>query len=402
MSAKRYFFVRTASAVALISTMVLVACTPASSLRGANIAPAVISPNGDGQDDQATIDYTLQQKSSISITMVSASGKEYSFRRGEERSAGSYAAIFDGTYSPDPDSPARRVMPDGDYEVVLEAVPLDASGNPSGQAQPWRGRIALQGGDTNPPVVSNVVSRYGAISPNGDAEQDETDISYGLSKKATVTITASDAAGNGYMLSPPASRSAALYSHIWNGTTAEVLLPDGAYTIHIQALDVAGNLSEATTTVSVQGGGTPSLEITRVKFSPSAVPIGGDLNVEIRVRNSGNVPLPTLGPAPGRPYDTGINFNNWKGPGEVPLYYERAGVWRVGVQWSTAGQSYPVRWGLTPDLEPLQPGQEAVITGTIKVNIDRTEEVYFWVSAVQEGVGFPGGRVGQQRIKISF
>ncbi|MDO8692206.1 MAG: hypothetical protein Q7R39_19720, partial [Dehalococcoidia bacterium] len=94
-------------------------------------------------------------------------------------------------------------------------------------------------------------------------------------------------------------------------------------------------------------------------------------------------------------------------PDGAPLYFERAGVWRGGVEWSIAGRSYPVRWALLPlnpyeEYPSLQPGQEAVITGTIKILINRTGEVYFWVSAVQEGVGFPGGAVGRQKIVISF
>ncbi|MDP2727241.1 MAG: hypothetical protein Q8P59_06825, partial [Dehalococcoidia bacterium] len=343
----------------------------------------------------------LGRDSAMSITLVNGAGVEYSFRRNEPRAAGDYTARFNGTYFPDLSSPQRRVMPDGEYTVVLRAA------DGAGREEERTGKIALQGGDTEVPEIRDVVSRYPTISPNGDALQDETDISYGLSKKSTVTITAANASGNSYLLSPPTERSAALYSHTWNGTSAGRLLTDGAYDIHIQAQDKAGNLSEATTQVSVGGGGAPRLEITKVRFSPPAVLKGGNLEVEIRVRNSGSVPLRTIGPAPGTAYDTGINFNFWKGPDGQPLYYERAGVWRVGVQWSVAGTSYPVRWGLTKDLCDkdfcdLQPGQEAVITGTIKVLIDQTREVYFWVSVVQEGVGFPGGVVGQQKIVISY
>jgi hypothetical protein len=288
-------------------------------------------------------------------------------------------------------------MPDGDYTVVVRAV------DEEGRVEEQRGRISLRDGDTRPPVISNVVSRYDTISPNGDAVQDETTISYALSKEATVTITAVDKSGKKHLLQPPTTTSAALHSHNWNGTAGGVLLPDGVYTIHIQAQDKAGNVTEATTAVAIEGGGTPRLEITRARFSPPAIPVGGILQVEITVKNTGEVPLRTLGPAPGTPYTTDINFNYWKGQdGKTPLFYERAGYWRVGVEWSVAGRSYPVRWGLTPDLSDLMPGQEAVITGTIQVLIQQTREVYFWASVVQEGVGFPGGRVGQQKIVISY
>jgi len=388
--------------LAILVAVPLAGCAPAANLTKIDVGPGVISPNGDGADDQATIAYGLSRKSQISIMLVNGSGEEYSFRRDETRAAGSYAARFSGTYYPDPSSPQRRVMPDGEYSVVVRAVPVDKDGVPEGTEEERKGRIVIQGADTEPPVVKDVVSRYPVISPDGDALEDETDISYSLSKKATVTIDAVDAAGERYLLEPPTERSAALYSHVWNGTSTGRLLPDGAYTIQIQAQDVAGNLSESTARVAIEGGGTPSLEITRVRFSPTAVLKGKNLEVEIRVRNSGKVPLRTIGPEPGTAYDTGMNFNFWTGADGQPIYFERAGVWRVGVEWGQAGRPYPVRWGLTPDLSDLQPGQEAVITGTIKVDIDQNREVYFWASAVQEGVGFPGGRVGQQKIVVSY
>ncbi|MDO8689492.1 MAG: hypothetical protein Q7R39_05690 [Dehalococcoidia bacterium] len=404
---KRYLLTRAVCVLSLILATSLVSCAPASSLKGFKIAPSVISPNGDGVDDEATVAYSLTQRSLISIAMLDGAGKEYGFRRDEVRSAGSYTAQFDGAFSPDPNGPERRVMPDGTYVVVFQATPVDSSGNPLGQPEEARAQIVLSGGDTTPPVVSDMVSTYPIITPNGDAIEDETDISYALSKKATVTITAVNTQGDIYLMDPPTVRSAALYSHNWNGTSSGILLPDGEYTVHIQARDLAGNLSEATTKIVIDSGGAPSLEITKVTFSPTVILLGGDLNVQIRVRNNGNVPLRTIGPDPGTPYDTETNFNSLKGPDGAPLYYERAGVWRVGVEWSIAGRSYPVRWALLPakpdgQYPSLQPGEEAVITGTIKILINQTRLVYFWVSAVQEGVGFPGGAVGRQKIVISF
>lgn len=402
MGASRYSASHLGALLAVVLGILLAACSGASNLSNVDITPGTISPNGDRVDDSAVISYSLSRLSLISITLSSDAGVQYPFRRDERRAAGSYTALFDGTYYPDPPRPQKRVMADGKYSVLLRAVPVDESGNILGTEEKWSGSINLRDGDTDPPLIRNVVSRYPVISPNGDANQDETDISYSLSKKATVTITAVDSTGASYLLDPPTARSAALFSHVWNGTSSGRLLPDGGYTILIQALDKAGNLSEATIEVAIDSGGTPRLEITKVSFSPVTVLRGKELEVEIRVRNSGTVPLRTIGPAPGTPYDTDMNFNFWKGADGSPLYFERSGVWRVGVEWGLAGRSYPVRWGLTKDLSDLQPGQEAVITGTIKVLIDQTREVYFWASVVQEGVGFPGGRVGQQKIVISY
>lgn len=394
---------------ALSAVSLLAGCAPASLASGAAVNPGVISPNGDGVDDQADFSYAVSRDSLLNITLLDSAGKAYAFRKNEQRPAGRYAAIFNGTYAPDPASPQRLVMPDGEYTVVLEAIPAnkDRGWQPQGAPVEWRGKLTIQGGDAQAPVVGDVVSTYSSITPNGDADQDETQISYSLSKKATVTITAVDKAGTSYLLSAPTERSAALFSHDWNGTSTGNLLPDGPYTIHIRAQDLAGNISEGTAQVSIERSGVPKLEITKVIFTPPAVAKGGVLQVEIRVRNSGKVPLRTIGPAPGTAYDTDINYNYWRDSDGQPIYFERAGVWRVGVEWSVAGRSYPARWGLSKDICgkdfcDLQPGQEAVITGSIKVNIDQTRDVYFWASVVQEGVGFPGGRVGQQRIVVSY
>ena len=163
--------------------------------------------------------------------------------------------------------------------------------------------------------------------------------------------------------------------------------------------------SNRAVSVIVSQGGVPKLVITSARFTPISVPRGGALNVEITVENVGDVPIYTLGPPSGTTYTTQMNFNSFRSddPNAPPKFFERAGVWRVGVDWESSGRPYPVRWALTDELDqPILPGEESTITGTIEVLIDRTTTVVFWASVVQEGVGFPGGRVGLTRITISF
>lgn len=380
--------------LAALSCCVLgLACTPRPLVADVALSRGTISPNGDGVDDQIDIAYSLSRDCRLSIRLVDEAGREYYFRRDEPRSAGSYVAVFNGTYAPDESKPDRRVLPDGTYGLVVSAE------DDAGRVESVSTSLVIGAADATPPLIQNVVCLPCAISPNKDGLDDEAIISYAVTKKATVSLYATAANGSTYLLESPNTKAAALHSHRWDGSSGGALLADGAYVVHIKAEDAAGNVSEATLGMVLSGGGTPRLDITRARFWPIGLPVGGDLNVEIQVKNTGDTMLRTMGPPPGTAYTTETNFNTFKDAQGRPLYYERAGYWRVGVEWGLAGRPYPVRWGLGKDLAP---GEEATITGTVQVLIDQTREVYFWAGVVQEGIGFPGDQVGQQRIVISY
>lgn len=388
-------------AAPLLSTIILIAlvcclataCPAQSLIIEVSLSQSTISPNGDGVADQTSIAYRLSRDCRVTIRLIDEQGREYYFRRNEPRSVGSYAAIFGGAYAPDETKADRRVLPNGAYRVVVGAE--DAAGHVESVAAP----LVIEGADTTPPLIQNVICLPCDISPNKDAVDDEAIISYALTKKATVSLYATAADGSTNLMEAPNVKAAALHSHRWDGTSGQTLLPDGPYVIHIRAEDTAGNVSEATLNMSLAGGGTPRLDIVKARFYPIALPIGGDLNVELQVKNTGQTLLRTMGPPPGTAYSTDINYNAFKDAQGVPLYFEQAGYWRLGVDWGLAGRPYPVRWGLGKDLAP---GDEATITGTIKININQTREVYFWAGVVQEGIGFPGDQVGIQRILISY
>ncbi|MCS6802019.1 MAG: hypothetical protein NZ773_08785 [Dehalococcoidia bacterium] len=396
----------------LLSTLLPVSagCQPTPLLSGVAISAPVISPNGDSIDDEAIITYTVGRQAFVSILFRDGAGREYLFRDREPRSAGSYQARFNGVAPVDDGKATRRVMPDGPYTFTVIAEDL------AGERAEATGQVTLVNGDHRPVMITNLVlSLPGAagqvatrsaevveISPNGDGVDDEAIISYGISKDAEVVVFAKDANGRVILIDERTPRKAALYTHYWNGTASGRLVPDGAYTIHVQAFDKAGNVSEEVRTLVVRGAGKPDLRITRVEFTPTAIPIGGTLNVTIHVRNFGEVPIKTMGPPPGTHYRTDQTFNYWTDETGTPKYYERPGRWRVAVSWNTAGSPYPIRWGLFEDLDrELLPGEEAVITGTITV-LPRQREFRVWAAVEQGGVGFPGGEVGLKTIIVNY
>jgi hypothetical protein len=396
---RRFPFALLLMSYLFILMMVDLSCQTGPLLSQVSLLRDTISPNGDNIDDFTVINYTLSRKASLSITLIDPQGKHYSIRSQEARSKGEYSAKLYGNYAPDEQKADRRVMPDGEYTCLVVAE------DDHGKSEEVSIGLTIKEADTNPPQVTDVVISPRTISPNEDAVDDEAIISYGLTKEATAGLSVTDEKGNRYLIEAPKEKSAALYSHRWNGTSNEKLLSDGTYTLHIEAYDRAGNITDRQENIVLKGGGLSRLEITSARFYPTTVPVGGILNVEIKVKNTGETELHTVGPVPGTAYDTVYNFMQFTEGGDPqgrPLYYERAGVWRVGVQWDQAASPYPARWGLFEDLnQVLKPGEEKTITGTIEVLIKEVDEVRFWAGVEEGGKGFPGGQVGQTFIRIS-
>jgi len=385
------------AAAALLAAMALAAlvasaCSSGALLSGVSLSQSLITPNADATDDVVAVNYHVSRNSHVSIAFLDTSGKVYYFRDSEARSPGSYSGSFDGSYAAG-NGTERRVLANGDYECVVTAV------DSKGRTGEWRGRMQVREADTVPPRISDLVVYPQVISPNDDAIDDESNISFSVDKASQVEVYVEDVGGNRSVIQAPSEGEPTAYAFLWDATSGGKTLSDGDYTLHVVARDAAGNVSEGTSNIRVEGAGNPKLKIVSVKFSPKSIPKGGVLNVEIKVRNAGDTTLRSLGPPPGTPYDTTYNFMQFKGEDGQPLYYERAGFWRVGVGWDAADRPCPVRWGLGKD---LLPGEEAVITGTIRVDIDKQSQVRFWASVVQEGVGFPGGDVGQTFITVSY
>jgi hypothetical protein len=387
--------------------MLATACRNAPLLSAVQSDAAVITPNGDGVDDVAHISYTVGTDANVSILLKDDSGKTYTFRDKELRSAGVYDAPFDGVTPIDDGKATRRVMPNGKYQYFVIAEDM------AGHRSELGGQIEIRDADSNPVQIQNMVvsltggsdasSSTPTISPNGDGVADELMVGYGTNKDAEVVMFATNKDGTVLLMDQRQKRSPALYSHFWDGTYNGSPLPDGPYKIHIQAFDASGNVSEEIRDVIVKGSGKPELLITSVDFSPVAVPVGGNINVTIRVKNTGDTPISTLGPAPGTPYRTDQTFNYWtEADGATPKYFERPGKWRVAVSYNLAGSPYPIRWGLFADENrQLMPGEETTVTGTITV-LPRTRELRFWASVEQGGVGFPGGEVGLKTIIVDY
>ena len=360
-----------------------------------------ISPNGspDGRSDGvADVAFTLGRRANVSVRLTTPSSTSYVLRAEATRAPDDYEIQFRGVVTV-PGTENRRVLPDGRYLLTVTAV--DEAGIRAEQAA----EVTITNGDSQAPEITNLVASAQEFTPNGDGDEDDVTISYGLTKPATVTVYATDSDNRRYLIEAPKKRNAVLLSHLWDGTVGGKVLADGKYTFHVDAEDLAGNFTAATLPITITNAGTARLEIVDARFSPIALAQGGKLNVRIKIRNNGDTHIKTMGPPPGTAYTTQQNFTSFRDPKDPnkALYYERPGRWRVGIQWTNAPQLYPVRWGLFEDDErALAPGEEVTIEGSIQVLESTTHELRFWASIVQEGVGYPGGQVGHTKVTVSF
>ena len=359
-----------------------------------------IVPDGSGVHDEADISYSLSRRAEISAKLIGPDGKEYEVRAPQIRTPDQYQIPFRGLVRL-PNSTWLRVLPNGSYKLVVHANDL------AGSVIDRETTIKISGADTTPPNITDVFVNPATFSPNGDGIDDSVKVNYKLDKESLVEVYATDPNGGFFLITPSEKQHAALQSFEWTGTTAggDAVLPDGKFILHIEATDPAGNFSDATAAVAIENGGTPRVEITDVRFSPTALAFGMDLNVSITVKNTGTVPIRSQGPPPSAKYTTEMNFSSFLDPKDPTraLYFEKPGVWRVGVSWQNAPQNFPVRWGFFEDLtRELLPGESATIQGAITVLVKTQHEQVFYAGLAQEGVGFPGGQVGSKIVTISF
>jgi hypothetical protein len=108
----------------------------------------------------------------------------------------------------------------------------------------------------------------------------------------------------------------------------------------------------------------PRAQLVSVTFTPASELYAGTLvRVDAVVRNVGPIELPTQGPPPGFIYEEGQTFDSVGFPKEE-------GAFRVGVDFEgNTGVPNPFRWGLPA---PLPPGQEATVTGFIRLRSVRS------------------------------
>lgn len=393
--------------ILLLLSGALAACGTNTVLSDVGPASVELRPTGNGE--HASIHYTIGRDAKVSVFLQDAAGTRYTLRENELRTASPdpYSLSFDGTTPTADPVLKRRALPSGTYTYTVQAVGTDGA---QAQAQ---GTITIAGTDSPPPLIENLVVFPDTISPNADGIDDITEITYQLPVSATVDLVLTGPDGATYPFVAADKEGPIPQRHIWNGKTVDnALLADGVYTLTLSAQDRFGNLVERQTPITIGGGGQPEVKITFTNIAPEAIMKGDTITVTMRVQNTGDVPIRTYGPASGYEYSTDDVFSSVDGGKYV---VKPGGFWRIGVDWDAnsggAAKRYPYRWAVTPrppeqwkvpnEEDMLMPGEEAEITGRIRVDQPETK-MSFYVGLIQDGVGFFQDRTGRTIIKVGF
>jgi len=224
-------------------------------------------------------------------------------------------------------------------------------------------------------------------------------ITYRLSETSTTSVTLQGANGAAVTVWAPVQTAPGEQRITFNGQDLfGHLLPSGVYTATVRAEDLAGNAVEARRPLTIADAGAPSVALREVKFEPTALMLGGKLHVHIVVQNTGDVPLRTQGPDSGYTYTTNDSYSSI----EDGRYVDRAGLWRVGVDWQgNAGGApyrYPFRWGFGGTLAP---GATATIDGYITI-LKQERTMWFYAGVLQEGVAIVQDQLGLTPVQVSW
>jgi hypothetical protein len=357
----------------------------------------------DSRGDRIDLTYRVNRPALLSMSVASKNGVSRTLRADEpRRQSETYVYQFDGTAPESLESPGRRVLDDGPYELIVSAVDVD------GQKAERRESVDIRGADTLPPGIENLSAFPPSISPNFDGVDDVATVSYRLTKRARIQRLVLDQQGNRVYVGGAEVLEPGEYVDRWDGTSMEKPVPDGSYRYQVLASDSAGNVVNSEIPLSVSASGNPEGRILRVDFAPQRLMVGEALTVRAVIRNTGTLPLRTNGPEPGHEYSSFDSFGSIANH----QFIDRLGTWRLGVDWAgsptSTGSKYPYRWGFPTD---LLPGEETTVEGKLRVEhgpaLDRqvgplNNRIFVYAGLIHEGVAFHDDRVGGTWIEIGY
>ncbi len=364
-------------------------------LSDVSAGPPPVSPGLRNPANHLVVGYRLGTPAEVSAYVQGADGRSWPVYEREPRTVtGPYQLSLDGTV-PGPGEHDRRTLPDGTYTVVLRAD----SGDRHQQVDvPY----SVQGADTTPPELQNVQIFPDRLSPNADAVDDLAQVSYVVTKNAKTTPFADLVAPDGRrkrMWTGEATNVEAGEQRLqWDGMQSGVPVPDGQYEFGLRAVDAAGNATEVRRALVVEAGGVPQAKIVRAQLSPTQVVRGGQVCLDVTVRNIGQTVLRSEGPDPGYVYNS---FDTYASIASHQ-YVEQAGFWRIGLDWAgsadTTGARYPFRWGFGKDLAP---GQEVAVHGCVQVN-DEHRTMVFFAALLQENVAVHESGTALTKVQVTW
>ncbi|MBV7332337.1 hypothetical protein KFU94_29730 [Chloroflexi bacterium TSY] len=396
------------------------------------IAPDLITPNADGDQDVTQIRYSLRRSATISIYLDDQSGERFYFRKERRRAPGDYDVFWGGVI----DAPhvveteygrqeiLSHVLSDGRYQWTIEAV------DDANHVETISGEITIQDADTDLPQLRNFAVVPTIFRPNQDGLRDDwVSINYYLSKDVDaehVYLLDPEQPGVRFFIpldiGPVEQKEFGPKSYRYEGgvdLNAEPP-PDGEYTVVAYARDLAGNSVQVTESLTIEEGGKPRADVVQGEVNwhnemnrVVGVPLGQKLCFTVFIKNEGTVPIRTTGPWPGREYLFTENSNTLASR-ENEAWFQQAGVWRFGINLDTAGIDFPYRWaiGRQEDLVMrvddrgdeqwyLMPGKTGEVNGCIVINEEPPVGTNFWWGGlIHEFVGVANNYIDRISVQV--
>lgn len=380
-------------ALLLILATILSACdVSGATLSNISSSTTRIVPGSSGigkPSGVVQVTYRLGTETDVAVTL---DGPQKATLFTGKQQAGDHLVRFNGTAASSDDRGeyrvVRSVVPPGEYSINIAAGGATESAH-----------FSVEAVAKDSPTLQNVTIYPQTISPNQDAIDDVAELTFRTDMTSTLSANLYDARGNATPMLAPTKKGPGEQSLVINGKDSlGDVLPDGVYTATIRADDSLGNRVEASKALTIEGGGTPNIEIVSVDITPKQIIVGGEISVTIKVKNTGNVPLRTQGPDPGFTYTTNDTYASI----ESNKWVDKAGLWRVGVDWdgNSGGGAYryPFRWGFT---HSLQPGEVAITGGKIRI-LKQERTMWFYTGVLQEGVQIVLDRLARTAISVDF
>ena len=124
------------------------------------------------------------------------------------------------------------------------------------------------------PLLEGVAIRPATISPNADGQEDVAEIKYTVTRQANVSIYLVDAEGGRHDFRVNKRRSKGERTAYFGGVIDSRLLPDGGYTVVVEATDERGSTARAEAPITLIDGDKEDLRIEGLsvwpqKFTPN-------------------------------------------------------------------------------------------------------------------------------------
>src|SRR5215213_4560273 len=151
--------------LAIVLMLIASACAgPGRLLEQAGLSRSTLTPS---TTDRLDLSYTLGRAARVSLSLGLPDGRAVDLLADEPRpAAGSYVHALDGTV-PVPDHPGeRRVLPDGNYRLDLEAR------DGAGRSESATFDLQIQGADTSTPSIEGLAVYPEVLTPNFDGVDD--------------------------------------------------------------------------------------------------------------------------------------------------------------------------------------------------------------------------------------